>query len=64
MRTGVPRWKCRQREGVSEDARHGVAGESYPYPFGSGASEATELLRNKMVTNDKRSVHRLSRAVQ
>ena len=34
------------------------------YPFGSGASEATKFFTKMMVTNDKRSAHKLSGAVQ
>ena len=33
------------------------------YPFGSGASGATELLTKRMATNEKRSVHKLSGAL-
>jgi hypothetical protein len=33
------------------------------YPFGRGASEATELFTERMATNEKLSVHKLSGAV-
>jgi hypothetical protein len=33
------------------------------YPFGSGASKATELFIKRMATNEKRSVHKLNGAV-
>ena len=40
-----------------------MAGECYRYPFGSGASEAAEFFTVKIVTMEKRSVHKLSGAM-
>jgi hypothetical protein len=37
-----------------------MAGECYQIPFGTRASEATELFTKRMVTKEKRSVHKLS----
>ena len=50
--------------GDNRRPRYSVAGEYYQIFLWSGASEETEFFTEKMVANEKRSVHKLSGAVQ
>src|SRR4029077_12673474 len=48
-----------------ENLRIMPGGECYHfYPFGGGTSEVAEFFTKRMITNEKRSVHRTSGTVQ